>query len=51
MLKGKTEQEVTNIMEQHINDALTLNYFIKDIKSFETDSSGSVMVLIFERDP
>ncbi|PUD78520.1 hypothetical protein C2R72_03800 [Helicobacter pylori] len=51
MLKGKTEQEVTNIMEQYINDALTLNYFIKDIKSFEIDSSRSVMVLIFERNP
>ncbi len=51
MLKGKTEQEVTNIMEQYINDALMFNYFIKDIKSFEIDSSGSVMVLIFERNP
>ncbi|GAA7881397.1 hypothetical protein oki1_10440 [Helicobacter pylori] len=43
MLKGKTEQEVKKIMEEYINDALKNDYFLKEIKSFE-----SVMVLIFE---
>ncbi len=44
MLEGKTEQEVTKIMEQHINEALGIDYFLKEIKSFE-----SVMVLVFEQ--
>ncbi|GAA7868157.1 hypothetical protein JP0474_13080 [Helicobacter pylori] len=43
MLEGKTEEEVTKIMEQYINEALGINYFLKELKSFE-----SVMVLIFE---
>ncbi|AHN42704.1 hypothetical protein HPOKI673_03255 [Helicobacter pylori oki673] len=42
-MKGKTEQEVKKIMEEYINDALKNDYFLKEIKSFE-----SVMVLIFE---
>ncbi len=44
MLERKTEQEVTKIMEQHINEALGIDYFLKEIKSFE-----SVMVLVFEQ--
>ncbi len=43
MLEGKTEKEVERIMESHIDDAIGINYFLKEIKSFE-----SVMVLIFE---
>ncbi|AHN39802.1 hypothetical protein HPOKI154_03275 [Helicobacter pylori oki154] len=42
-MEGKTEEEVTKIMEQYINEALGINYFLKELKSFE-----SVMVLIFE---
>ncbi len=43
MLEGKTEEEVERIMESHIDDAIGINYFLKEIKSFEL-----VMVLIFE---
>ncbi|GAA7842430.1 hypothetical protein JP0186_14090 [Helicobacter pylori] len=41
MLEGKTE-EVKKIMEEYIDHALKNDYFLKEIKSFE-----SVMVLIF----
>ncbi len=44
MLEGKTEQEMTKIMERYINEALETCYFLKEIKSFE-----SVMVLVFEQ--
>ncbi len=44
MLEGKTEQEMKKIMEEYIDDALECNYFLKEIKSFE-----SVMVLVFEQ--
>ncbi len=43
MLEGKTEEEVKKIMEEYIDKALKNDYFLKEIKSFE-----SVMVLIFE---
>ncbi len=46
MLEGKTEREVKEIMEIYIDEALGLNYFLKEIKSFE-----SVMVLIFKQNP
>ncbi|GAA7688442.1 hypothetical protein COL0002_03420 [Helicobacter pylori] len=43
ILEGKAEQEVIEIMEKHIDEALVCDCFLKKINHFE-----SVMVLIFE---